>query len=173
MENVPDVDELLRRIFPDVDPPQGLGMFAQIADITTGLALGALYWPKFSIVRGAVFITFSDRGALALEARIAGQWDKLAASRAMTWDKFVDSYNRFEVRHLFLNWPEPARFLHESEDALARILVSTWSAKLEQDFPDRSFLVMVEDPIGEEGSCVLVTQTDPPLLPGANVDEAI
>jgi hypothetical protein len=76
----------------------------------------------------------------------------------------IDSYNWFEVGHLFNRWQEPANLVEEAERALAALLADAWSHRLATRFPRRSFAVTVEDASSEESLGISIRQVSPRLL---------
>ncbi|MEU8964873.1 hypothetical protein AB0C89_24645 [Streptomyces sp. NPDC048491] len=140
----------------------GSADFEASSNIYAALALGRLFWPDLETVGGAVFVILHDGDARQVENRISAR--ECSAVRNMDWGAFVESFNRFEVRHLFRAWPGFPEVLSQAEFLLAETLVETWSAKLAASFVDREFSVSIEEPVSEEGPCVLVSQTSPALV---------
>lgn len=78
------------------------------------------------------------------------------------WADFVDSFNWFEVRHIFQRWPGFPDVIEDAEDLLAEAIVEIWSSVLATRYPEREFAVFVDYPVGD-GACVVVKQTAPAL----------
>ncbi|AZQ32158.1 hypothetical protein EJ357_00590 [Streptomyces cyaneochromogenes] len=129
--------------------------FSEAADLYVALSLGRLYWPETRLVNGAVFLALNPGDAEEIERRVAA-WNE---SGAMTWSQFVDSFNAFDIRYLFAQWPGYPEALEEAEMFLAQLLLEAWTAKLRSDFPDRAFSVELDDDIESDGPRILVRQT--------------
>ncbi|QKW51632.1 hypothetical protein [Streptomyces buecherae] len=106
---------------------------------------------------GAVFVTLNVGDAEEIERRV----DAWSDTGEMTWSRFVDSFNSFEVRYLFNNWPANSDMLGDAELCLAELLIAPWSAKLSADFPDRRFSVELDEDPEADGPRILVRQTYP------------
>lgn len=157
------IDAILRSVYPDVDQSGSVGHFEKVSNLYEALALGRIFWSDVAVIHGAVFVILRENDAREIESRMSAR--VAAVAGAVNWDLFVDSFNRFEVRHLFLCWPGDREISGEAEFLLAELLVETWSARLKNKFPDREFSVSIEDPVGEEGPCVLISQVNPELAP--------
>jgi hypothetical protein len=134
--------------------------FSEAADLYVALSLGRLFWPETRLVNGAAFLALNVGDAEEIERRIA-TWSE---SGKMAWSQFVDSFNTFEVRYLFANWPGSSEAVGNAELCLAQLLLEVWAAKLRSDFPDRRFSVELDGDIASDGPCILVRQIYPDLV---------
>ncbi|MER6080623.1 hypothetical protein [Streptomyces sp. NPDC001833] len=155
------IDTILGSVFRDADPSNSFAYFEKNSNLYTALALGRLFWADVTVIHEAVFLVLREGDAREVDSRITAQIK--SASDNGQWRDFVDSFNRFEVRHLFLSWSGFPEVSSEAEFLLAELLVEVWSARLSSAFPDREFSVRMEEPVGEEGPCVLISQIRPPL----------
>ncbi|MEU7182036.1 MULTISPECIES: hypothetical protein [Streptomyces] len=129
--------------------------FPEAADLYVALSLGRLFWPETRLLNGAAFLALNAGDAEEIDRRVAA-WSE---SGEMTWGQFVDSFNTFEVRYLFANWPGNSEVVEDAELCLAQLLLEAWAAKLRSDFPDRMFSVELDGDIASDGPCILVRQT--------------
>lgn len=155
------IDAVLGSIFPEVDRSSPIGHFELSSNIYTALALSRLFWPDVVVIDDAAFVVLHEGDARQVENRMSAQ--KSSTDGSMEWRVFVESFNRFEVRHLFRSWSGFPEVSSEAEFLLAEILVEIWSARLRSLFTDREFSAFIEDPVSEEGPCVVVSQIRPVL----------
>ncbi|WP_139134563.1 hypothetical protein [Streptomyces sp. TP-A0874] len=131
--------------------------FSEAADLYVALSLGRLFWPETRLANGTVFLALNVGDAEEIDRRVAA-WSE---SGEMEWSQFVDSFNTYEVRYLFANWPDNSANMEDAELCLAQLLIEAWTAKLRSDFPDRVFSIELDGDVVSEGPCILVRQTVP------------
>lgn len=156
------IDTILGYVFRDVNLSPSSAYFEENSNLYAALALGRLFWPDVAVIHDSPFLILHEGDVLEIKSRIAAQVE--SAPRGVQWRDFVDSFNRFEVRHLFRSWSGFPEISSEAEFLLAELLVEMWSARLDTAFSDREFSVFVEEPVGDEGPCVLISQVRPPLV---------
>ena len=102
-----------------------------------------LFWPRFVVLHGMTFLL----------ASVEDEADERRISEAMRkWNdqtKVEESFNFVEIAALFGRRKGESEA--EGDRVLAEVLVETWSAKLQRDFPDKRFrVVLVEATASEE-----------------------
>jgi hypothetical protein len=170
--NRPDqAARLLGQAFPTVNSDDPVVFISETGDAAEALKYARLYWPGLVEIHGAVFLALWGHDAADIVERLHRpvadrhpDWD------ALPWSEAVDSYNRFEVAHLFRQQRGPVDTWEEFDEALADFLVQTWSARLRTAYPDRRFTVRTVEPDGGMDFRIEVVQDSPALLPPAGWD---
>lgn len=156
-----DKASVLAAAYPDAEPDSPSAYYTSEGDLLQALMYSDLFWPPCFIVDGAVFLavgaTTPQWVQEGLERRAL-----MSASERGSWSTFVDSFNWFEVSHLFGRIRGPQDQMDDALDLLASILQEAWSARLKQLFPERTFEVRINDD-GPEAFNVSVTQMAPEL----------
>lgn len=158
------IPSVLRAAFPEVDSDDPVSYYSQVGDVFQGLSYAWLFWPRLVFLHGAVFLALEGND----EANISGRlktpyadghpdWPRLA------WSEAVNSYNSFEVDQLFRHWREPGERWADACVILGRILVETWSARLLQQYPGRTFSVKLVETEAPAELWLEVRQVSPDL----------
>jgi hypothetical protein len=137
-------------------------LLAEIGGAREALVYRWLYWPDVFEFQGAVFVNLSGVSLEDMEKRYAAAW---RAGNRMNWTTSVESFNYFEIAHLFRMWSGPEGADHELQRLLARCAVEPWQAKLHLLFPQRKFEVGVAEADEDLGIRITVRQVAPKLVP--------
>lgn len=156
------IGHVLHESFPEVSSSNPTSYFGNISDAFTALAHSYLFWPRLFNLYGAVFLALDGDDENAIGARLTAE-PKRTPRYAMTWQANVDSYNWFEISSLFRQWRGPASQIDNACEELGRVLTLCWSARLREEFPDRTFSVVLEEPDEYSEWSVAVTQQSPEL----------
>ena len=156
-------DELLKNVYTKVEAGQDSRYFEVSSSLFSALSLVRIFWPDTTIVEDAVFITLEEGDRAQIEDSIANAQVSQGGSLDSEWREFVESFNRFEVRHFFRNWPGFPEVSYNAELLLAEAIVEIWSAMLSTRYSDRTFTTFIEHPVDSEGACVVVRQIAPLL----------
>jgi hypothetical protein len=111
--------------------------FHQVGDAVEALKYAVLYWPKLIEFRGAVFLALSEGDETEIESRLtAPSHGRQRSQQApLSWQATVDSYNIFEVAHLFRQWHGLAELSEDVHRNLGEFLVCTWRSRLLEAYP--------------------------------------
>ncbi|GAA3873993.1 hypothetical protein GCM10022243_43930 [Saccharothrix violaceirubra] len=159
--------QIFRRSFPDVDVEfrHPASYVAETADAVAALLYSYLFWPDLVECYGAVFIAINGNEDSDLEERIRRpvgdgheDWPELS------WAAFVESYNMYEVPHLFRMLRGPAEVYEPSHAALGAVLREAWEARLAAAYPDRCFGVDLLEGNGSVALRLVVRQKSPELV---------
>jgi hypothetical protein len=158
------VGRILHASFPEVDSLDPVSYVSELGDPVQALLYSRLFWPKLVEFRGAVFVALWGDDYEYIDHRMHSP----AAGKdwpPMSWADAVDSFNAFEVQHIFRQVRGPVEFYEEAHLQLGLILVQAWRARLAQEYPERQF--SVEFINGDEvmDSRMAVSQTYPSLIP--------
>lgn len=155
---------ILRSAFPDVGLDDPVSYFGRRGDVFHALSFAWLFWPKLLELYGAVFLALDGDDENEIVERLATPFgDKHPEWPLMTWKDAVDSYNRFEVAHLFRVWLEPGNLVSDASEELAEFLIQTWQARLRQEYPERVFSVRVVEPDDSTELSIEICQQSPHL----------
>jgi hypothetical protein len=158
-----EMGELLKAAFPELESSDPVAAFGQLGDIFQALAYAWLYWPKMLEIHGAVFLAFDGDDEAQIKRRLTTPYgDEHPDWPAMPWTDAVDSYNRFEIEHLFRVWRGPAELVGEAARVLGVVLMQTWRHRLADAFPGREFSVLLES-ADDGGLWIQVRQLRPDL----------
>ncbi|MFG2719603.1 hypothetical protein ACGFW5_15090 [Streptomyces sp. NPDC048416] len=157
---------ILHKSFPYVDAEDPVSYFSDAGDATQALMYGWLYWPDLVEIHGAVFLALSGNDEAEIAQRLATPLaDGHPEWPAMSWVQMVDSYNIFEIQHLFRQSRGPAEFFVDTHRILGSILVQAWQARLMASYPDRQFVVRMIEADASMDLRIEVSQESPPLIP--------
>jgi hypothetical protein len=157
-----EIARILSAAYPPVGSTDPVSYVSEIGDSVSALAYSRLFWPNILEIEGAVFIA------------LWGGWEKYVSERIrtpdpkrrslMSWSEAVNSFNIFEIAHIFrqrnISWALSA----EADYALAPFLVQTWSARLAMAYPKRTFKVRFSLADGVMDSRIEVSQENPRLM---------
>lgn len=163
MNNRSTIGNVLHESFPEVNSSDPTSYFGNISDAFTALAHSYLFWPRLLNLHGAVFIALDGDDANDIGTRLRTEPTR-TPRYPMTWKSNVDSFNWFEVSSLFRKWRGPASQLDNACEELGRTLTLCWSARLREEYPDRTFSVFLEEPDEHNEWSVGVTQQSPELV---------
>lgn len=142
MHTPDDAGRILREAFPEVSSNDPVTYFSRTGDVFHALSYAWLFWPRFLTLFDAVFLALNGDDEQDIVSRLTTPiYDKNTDTPLMSWQDSVDSYNRFEVTQLFRTWRGPGHLVDETAEVLGSILRNTWSAKLEKEYPQRTFEV--------------------------------
>jgi hypothetical protein len=150
-----EITSLLRAALGDgggsipFDRSDYLHAFGNVRD---ALLYSALFTPELVDVEGFVFL--KELGVLP-----QGEWPEVTAGiRAAretsleTLKRYIGSFNWVEVPYLFAD----GRGSDQDGEVLAQVVAQAWRARLQDQFPDRRFIVRILSP-AETGSVVGVS----------------
>lgn len=169
MKNEMSIDEgaavgrIVQYSYPDVGSTDPVSYVSELGDSVEALVYSRLFWPKLVLIEGAVFVALwgDDEECIAERLRTP------ASSMSwvpMAWTKIVDSFNIFEVAHIFRQIRGTWEIVENANRELASILVQTWSARLEVSYPQRKFSVRFVEADETMDSRVEVSQEYPSLV---------
>jgi hypothetical protein len=170
----PSTVEVLQSSFPDVDAIDPVAFLSELSDPALALVHSGLFWPRFVEVHGALFVALYGDDEADIRSRIESLPHQTPpAVPPLSWTEMVDSFNTFEVQHLFRNWRGPAEVLSAACWRLGQTLVQAWSAKLAVYVPDRRFRVdlLSADDSGEIR--IVLSQESPELAVPAGWDASV
>ncbi|WP_218027902.1 hypothetical protein [Streptomyces marincola] len=157
------VGRILLRSFPGVGSLDPVAYASELGDSVQALVYSRLFWPRVLQVEGAVFVGLWGDDEQYIRDRL-----RTPVSRKnwapMSWVDVVNSFNRFEVAHIFRQERGSAEIAGEANRALGRILVQTWSARLKEAYPQRRFHVRFVEADETMDSRIEVTQENPSLV---------
>lgn len=164
-----EIARILDSAYPSVGSADPASYISEVGNSVQALVYAGLYWPKLLEIEGAVFIA------------IWGDWEEYVSRRIstpapegwrpMSWPEMVDSFNVFEVGHIFRQGSISWKISAEADHELAQLLVRIWGARLAVAYPQRTFSVrfMPTDEVME--SRIEVSQKYPPLAVPAGWNE--
>ncbi|WP_406114527.1 hypothetical protein [Kitasatospora purpeofusca] len=101
-----------------------------------------LYWPRLVEIHGAVFIGLSGNDEEEIRKRLTSTTGRAIPGRGeIPWAEVVDSFNLFELGHLFSAVPVHRDDFDPLHRELGSVLVKSWHARLVDEFPEREFSV--------------------------------
>ena len=166
------IQQILREAYPEVTSDDPVSYFSETGDAAEALKYSWLYWPNTVLIQGAVFLTLNGDDNKEIVDRLAiptaeghPDWP------AMPWARMVDSYNVFEIQHLFRRSRGPSEFSEEGHRELGRILVQTWQARLVAVYPERRFAVRMIEADDAMDLRIAVSQESPRLASPEGWDE--
>jgi hypothetical protein len=125
---------------------------------------GLLFWPELLELHGAVFLAVNGDDEAYVSQRLATPvGDGHADWPELSWRKVVDSFNVFEIEHLFRNWRGPTDLYEDVHRELGSMLLEPWRARLASAYPGRRFTVTLLEPDDSVGWRIEVSQLSPPL----------
>ncbi|MFK4109425.1 hypothetical protein [Streptomyces sp. NPDC002176] len=157
------VGRILQQSYPEVDSCDPVAYVSELGDSVQALVYSRLFWPKLVEIEGAVFVALWGDDEEYISARIRTP----AASPnwgAMSWPQVVDSFNKFEVAHIFRQHRGSEDMVESANRELASTLVQAWHARLATSYPGRKFSVRFADGDESMGSRIEVAQDHPPLV---------
>ncbi|WP_107059306.1 hypothetical protein [Streptomyces sp. NRRL F-5126] len=158
------VGEILQRAYPDVGSADPVSYVSELGDSVQALVYSRLFWPKLVEIEGAVFVALwgDDREYIDDRLRTPAASNSWAP---MAWEEVVDSFNTFEVAHIFRQNRGSADLVESADRELALVLVSAWGARLGIAYPQRRFEVRYVEADEKMDSRVEVSQVHPSLVP--------
>ncbi|MBP0458662.1 hypothetical protein [Streptomyces montanisoli] len=158
------VGEILQRAYPDVGSADPISYVSELGDSVQALVYSRLFWPKLVELEGAVFVALWGDDREYIDGRLRAPAPS-GSSAPMAWQKIVDSFNTFEVAHMFRQNRGPADLVESANRELALVLVQAWGARLGIAYPQRRFEVCYAEADEEMDSRVMVSQVHPSLVP--------
>ncbi|WP_371521761.1 hypothetical protein [Kitasatospora sp. NBC_01300] len=163
-------NELSRRIlheaFPEVDSSDPVSYFSETGDAVQALMYSWLYWPNLVEIHGAVFLALYGNDEVEIANRLATpSADGHPDWPAMAWGQMVDSYNIFEIPHLFRMMRGPSELAADACRQLGDALVQTWQGRLLATYPERRFTVRMIEGDDSMDLRIEVSQLTPSLVP--------
>jgi hypothetical protein len=142
------IGSLLRAAYPEVGSDDPVAFYSEVGDVIEALKYARLYAPKVVEFYGAVFLLLLSKEEVDIpKALVTPLADGHPDWPEMSWAEAVNSYNIFEIPHLFRS--SGARTGRSDNDnawcALGKILADSWRALLAERNPDRRFLVRLVD----------------------------
>jgi len=154
--------EILRSAFSDVSASDPAGFLMEHGSSIDALLYGALYWPDVFEYEGAVFLAlWGDDRAETIRRLGSPAPDGVVP---LSWSDCVDSFNVFEVAHLFRSVGVSDEIDRRAERAFSALLVETWGARLRELYPQREFRVEFRPVDDLYGARVTVVQLSPELV---------
>lgn len=166
-EKLMDADSAVSRIlqysYPGVGSADPVSYVSELGDSVQALVYSRLFWPKLVEFEGAVFVALwgDDEEYVAERLRTPAS---SANWTPMSWPKVVDSFNVFEVAHIFRQNRGPVEIVESANRELALILVQAWSARLKASYSQRRFSVRFIVADETMGSRIEVSQEYPSLV---------
>lgn len=158
------VRRILRGSFPQVDSDEPSGYYGAVGGAVDALMYGWLYWPDVVEFHGAVFVVLDGEGEVEIAERLTTSVvDKHPDWPELSWVEAVDSFNVFEIEHLFGSWRGPVEIYADVHQELAKVLARAWAARLLEAYPDRRFEVRILGPDDAMGLRVEIAQQWPAL----------
>ncbi|UCM87964.1 hypothetical protein [Streptomyces marincola] len=154
---------ILLRAFPGVGFLDPVAYASELGDSVQALVYSRLFWPKILQVEGAVFLGLWGADEQYIRERLRTPVSGRGWA-PMSWTGAVDSFNRFEVAHIFRQERGPAELVGAANRELGLILVQTWSARLAVACPERRFHVRFMEADETMDSRIEVTQESPSLV---------
>ncbi|GHF14826.1 hypothetical protein E5082_01905 [Streptomyces griseoluteus] len=153
---------ILQQLYPEVGSSDPVAYVSELGDSVQALVYSRLFWPKLVEIEGAVFVALWGDDEEYISARLR---TPAASSNwaPMSWPQAVDSFNKFEVAHIFRQNRGSEEVVEDANRELASILVQVWKARLATSYPERKFSVRFVDGDETMDSRVEVTQDHPPL----------
>jgi hypothetical protein len=159
------VQRILRESFPQVDSDDPVSYFGEAGNAVDAVMYGWLYWPDLVELHGAVFLALDGDDEADIAERLATpvanghpDWPELS------WVEAVDSFNIFEVEHLFGQWRGSVELYGDVHRELGRFLVHAWTARLVTAYQERRFTVILIDADDLMGLRIEVSQRSPALV---------
>ncbi|BCJ58161.1 hypothetical protein [Micromonospora endophytica] len=155
---------ILQSAYPEVGSVDPVEYISELGDSVQALVYSMLFWPKLVEIEGAVFVALwgDDAQYISRRLRVPVSSSKWAP---LSWSKFVDSFNIFEIAQIFRQNRGPAELVEDANRELALVLVRSWSARLSASFPERRFSVRLVASDEMMESRIEVVQEYPPLVP--------
>jgi hypothetical protein len=166
MDRDGEIARILAEAYPSVDSADPVSYVSELGDSVQALVYARLFWPKLVEFEGAVFIALwgDDESYISERLRTPApdpSWGPLS------WESVVDSFNKFEVAHIFRQYRGPAEVSDQANYELGQVLVQTWSARLAGAYPERKFTVRFSAADEVMDSRIEVRQAHPQLNPPA------
>ncbi|MFD7019139.1 hypothetical protein [Streptomyces sp. NPDC059928] len=137
----------LREMFPHVESEDPVSYVSEAGDAINALLYSLLYWPRLVEVHGAVFVALSGNDEVEIRERLSAPAGSAIPNwLSLSWPEVVDSYNIFEIGHLFQSVAAAAEDSDSLHHVLGGILVKSWSARLAEGYPERRFSVRLVEP---------------------------
>ncbi|MEU1879881.1 hypothetical protein ABZ470_21430 [Streptosporangium sp. NPDC020072] len=151
--------EILRAAYPEVVLNDEVAYFGEVASLYSALACSALFWPRLIEIDGAVFVALHGDDEFELANRFRSLVNKEGIHpHTSIWREWISTFNKFEIVHLFNHWSGPQNIMGPAAEALGKVLVQTWSARLRECYPTRTFEVELILDDGEESTRIVVRQ---------------
>jgi hypothetical protein len=167
-----DALRILHECFPYVDSDDPVSYFSEAGDAVQALKYSWSYWPNLVEIHVAVFLALSGNDENEIVERLATPLaDQHPEWPTMSWTQIINSYNIFEIQHLFRQQRGPAEFAEETHRELGRILLQTWHARLATSYPERRFVVQILEADDSMDLRIEVSQESTPLTPPKGWDE--
>lgn len=138
---------IIRSVYPDRDFGSMGNALGGLGSIVEAIPYRWLFWPDLELVFDAVFVDVNGVGAGEYRKRI--EPIKATAAGESEWGRLVNSFNQFEVSHLFRNVGDRVEFGEDVQLTFAELLIAPWTAKLALEYPDRNFTVRIAPPSPE------------------------
>jgi len=158
------VQRILREWFPQVDSDDPVSYFGAAGNAVDALMYGRLYWPELVELHGAVFLALDGNDEADIAERLATpvadghpDWPELS------WVEAVDSFNIFEIEHLFGQWRGSVELYRDVHRELGCLLARAWEGRLVTAYPLRRFTVILIEPDDSMGLRIEVSQQSPAL----------
>ncbi|WP_327354205.1 hypothetical protein [Streptomyces sp. NBC_01304] len=152
--------EIIRTLRGDEDGDSPQELLAELGNIPDAVAYAQLFWPDVIALHGSAIIDIHGYGVSEVESRLERTVQRHGPGRSVgEWRDWVDSFNYFEVAHLFRNFVDFGEREHEAHLAFARLLVPPWQARLDAMTSVTTHpQVRVTEEIEGAGICVAVSQ---------------
>lgn len=147
-----EITSMLRAALGDRDgsvPFDRLDYLYAFGNVQDALLYSALFAPELVEVEGCVFLK-------KFGAQLQGGWSEIAAGIRAAREtsieelkRYVDSFNWVEIAYLFAD----ERGSEQEHEVLAQVVAQAWRAWLQDQFPDRRFVVRILSP-AETGGVV-------------------
>ena len=154
---------ILRDVYPEVDSADPVDYVAELGDSVQALMYSWLFWPDLVEFEGAVFVAIWGNDEQFISERIrnpSGGWRRSPIS----WKETVDSFNIFEVDHMFRQYRGSVEVAAEANSELGHVLVQAWNARLKMAYTTRSFRVRFVEADELMDSRIEVSQDYPSLV---------
>lgn len=157
------VGQILQYSYPEVNSLDPVSYVSEVGDSVQALIYSRLFWPELLEIEGAVFVALwgGDYDYINDRIRIPAPSSEWAP---LSWTTAVDSFNIFEVAHIFRQNRGTAEIVDRANRELGMILVQSWSARLSVSYPHRGFSVRFVEADEELDSRVEVSQEHPSLV---------
>ncbi|WP_253772332.1 hypothetical protein [Goodfellowiella coeruleoviolacea] len=165
------VDRILRESFPHIEAGDPVSYFTEVGDAVQALMYSWLFWPKLLEIHGAVFLALHGNDESDIRERLyTPLGDMHPEWPPLSWNEAVDSFNVFEIPHLFRQVRGPIELFSASHWELGKVLVQIWGARLSVGFPNRRFSVCLIDADDSMDLRIQVSQASPDLVIPAGWD---
>ncbi|MFI1766024.1 hypothetical protein ACH41H_28740 [Streptomyces sp. NPDC020800] len=154
-----ELTSLIRQAHPEVEADTPTQALAELGGVIDAIPYRWLYWPDLLKVHGAPFVDLYGVGGDGIGDRLSRIIGSRPPGRSLEeWKECVDSFNYFEIAHLFRRWGGTYDSLETSHLALAELLQEPWRARLQSSYPEFSPTVRALLPDGDVGVCIAVVQ---------------